>query len=146
MILLPIFLRLSIETQEEHDTELVEFSTDDPKEPVQPKCLPLIDDNNVPELDQNKNDDLLQNTTKEKRSQMLHCKRCSYSTQRSFNLRRHILSKHGSEAVISAEEGGCICLTCRHKMLLYERLALSFDVESWIRVQIDDKRVSNHRR
>ncbi len=106
-------LELSTETEEVSDVELVEFETDRPLHPVsnvpQPKQEAKIESSPVLKKEQSNRDDL-------------QCKQCSYSTKRSFNLRRHVLKSHGAEAARAAQDGGCICLTCGYKCFFIKQL------------------------
>ena len=106
-------LELSTETEEVLDVELVEFETDRPLHPAsnvpQPKQEAKIESPPVLKKEQSNRDDL-------------QCKKCSYSTKRSFNLHRHVLKSHGAEAARSSQDGGCICLTCGYKCFFIKQL------------------------
>ena len=127
-------LELSIETEETADIELVEFSTDDRQnQQTQHQEHPLTSaSRGVPDTKQTREQMVVEESKrvesplapkKEKQNKnVLQCKQCPYTTQRGFNLRRHILSKHGAEAVKSAEDGGCICLTCGYKCFFIKDL------------------------
>ena len=51
-----------------------------------------------------------------------NCHRCSFTTARGFNLRRHMKRHHGHDNVKLHESGGCICLECGHKCFLIKDL------------------------
>lgn len=127
-------LELSAETEETAEIELVEFPIDVPQDQqMQHHEYPLTTAScGVPDTKQTKEQGAVEKSKETKNPRApkkerqnknaLQCKQCSYETQRGFNLRRHVLSNHGAEAVKSADNGGCICLTCGHKYFFIKDL------------------------
>ena len=110
-------LELSIKMEETAEIKLVEFSTDDPQnQQTQHQEHPLTRGScRTPSKPKKESKHVESSLAPDKEKQNKNVLQCPYMTERGFSLRRHILSKHGAEALKSAEYGECICLTCGYK-------------------------------